>query len=72
MSISFKKINSMISNEVDNFSDLSTRQKRVLRETCEKIYMLESSVEQVSSQQTISDIKGEVARRADSFLESEK
>lgn len=72
MSISFKKINSMISIEVDLLSDLSARQRRVLRDTCEKIYMLESSVEQVSSQQTIADIKGEVARRADGFLESEQ
>lgn len=72
MSISFRKINSMISDEIDHFSDLSKRQKCVLREACEKIYMLESSIEQASSQQTISDIKGEVARRADSFLESEK
>ena len=70
MSISFKKINSMISAEVDLLSDLSDRQRRVLRETCEKIYMMESSVEQVSSQQTINDIKGEVSRRADKFLES--
>lgn len=72
MSISFKKINSMIAREVELCTDLSDRQKRVLREACEKIYMLESSVDLVSSQQTISDIKGEIVRRADSFLEPEE
>ena len=70
MSISFKKINSMIAEEVGLSLDLSEHQKRTLRETCEKIYMLESSVDLVSSQQTISDIKGEIVRRADSFSES--
>ena len=72
MSISFRKINSMISREVEICADLSDQQKRILREACEKIYMLESSVDLVSSQQTIADIKGEIVRRADSFLESEK
>ncbi len=68
MSISFKKINSMISKEVELCSDLSAEKMRALRETCEKIYMLESSVESVSGQQAVSDIKGEVVRRADRFL----
>ena len=70
MSISFKKINKMISEEVKLCSDLSEKQKRTLGQTCEKIYMLESSVELVSSQQTISDIKGGIVGRADSFSES--
>lgn len=72
MSISFKKINSMISSEVDLCDELSMEQKRTLREACEKIYMLESSVESVSSQQTTSDIRGEVIMRADKFLGEEE
>ena len=72
MSISFKKINSMISSEVELCNDLSKEQKRTLREACEKIYMLESSVESVSTQQTISDIRGEITIRADKFLGEDK
>lgn len=72
MSISFKKINSMISEEVSLCSDLTDDQRRTLQQTCEKIYMLESSVDLVSSQQTISDIKGEIASRASSFLEDKE
>lgn len=57
--------------EVESISDLSEKQKRILRETCEKIYMLESSVD-LSNQQLVLDIKGEVSRRADRFKEAGK
>jgi hypothetical protein len=72
VSISFKKINSMITNEVSLCDDLTEEQRRTLRDTCEKIYMLESSVESVSSQQLISDIRGEIILRADKFLGEDK
>ena len=68
MSISYKKINLMIAQEVEHVDKLSKGKKRVLRELCEKIYMMESSIEQVSNQQTIADIKGEIVLKADSFL----
>lgn len=71
MSISFKKINSMIAEEVSLCSELTSDQKQTLKEICQKIYMLESSVGLVSSQQTISDIKGEIVHRAGDFLEAE-
>jgi hypothetical protein len=69
MSISYKKINSMIADEVNLISDLSQENKKILRELCEKIYILESSINQASNQQTISDIKGEIVLKADSFIE---
>ena len=69
MSISYKKINSMIAKAVAQTDDLSEGSKQILKEICEKIYMLESSIERVSNQQTIADIKGEIVRRADTFLE---
>ena len=67
MSISFKKINSMIEIEMNESQDLSDDQKVILKELCEKIYMIESSIEQGSNQQLINDVKGEIARKADSF-----
>jgi hypothetical protein len=69
MSISYKKINLMIEQEIERLDELSKDQKRGLRTLCEKIYMMESSIEQVSNQQTIADIKGEISLKADSFLE---
>lgn len=72
MSISFRKINGMISQEVDACSDLTERQKRALREACEKIYMLETSIESVSSHQTISDIRAEILLKADEYSGEER
>ena len=68
MSISFKKINSMIESEVSN-QGLSDQQKMVLEDLCMKIYTLESSLDKGGRQQTISDIKGEISRKSDKFQE---
>ena len=67
MSISFKKINSMIETEIFENAELQDTQKKVLKELCAKIYMIESSIEQGSNQQTISDIKGEITLKSDNF-----
>ena len=72
MSISYRKINLMIEQEIECLDELSKNQKRGLRELCEKVYMMESSIGQVSNQQTIADIKGEISLRADSFGSNEK
>ncbi|MEM7357932.1 MAG: hypothetical protein AAF431_02405 [Pseudomonadota bacterium] len=69
MSISYKKINSMISAEVDLLTDLSEENRVAIRDLCQRIYMLESSLSKASNQQIISEIKGEVTIRADSFVE---
>lgn len=68
MSISFRKINSMIEAEV-SAKELSVENERLLVSLCTKIYLIESSVEKGGSQQIISDIKGEVSLRADEFQE---
>jgi hypothetical protein len=67
MSISYKKINSMIEIEIANTTGLLEEQKKVLMDLCEKIYMIESSIEQGGNQQTISDIKGEINLKAARF-----
>ena len=66
MTISFRKINSMIESEVSN-QELSEEQKKVLNSLCKKIYLIESSLEKVGSQQIVSDIKGEISLKADNF-----
>ena len=66
MTISFRKINSMIESEVSN-QELSEEQKRILGGLCTKIYLIESSLEKVGSQQIVSDIKGEISLRANDY-----
>ena len=41
--------------------------KKILKEICEKIYMVESSITQGGKQQIINDIKGVVNLNADRF-----
>jgi len=72
MSISYKKINLMIEQEVEHVDELSNDDKYALKDLCEKIYTIESNISHVSNQQTIADIKGEIALRADSaFMSSQ-
>lgn len=66
MSISYRKINSMIEDEVKD-TDLTDDQAKLLAELCKKIYMIESSLENTGSHQTISDIKGEITLKANDF-----
>ncbi len=68
MTISFRKINSMIESEVSN-QELSEEQQKVLGELCIKIYMIESNLEKGGSQQIVNEIKGEISRKADDFQE---
>lgn len=70
MSISYKKINSMISAEVELLPDLSDEKRTAIKDLCQRIYMLESSLSKASNQQIISEIKGEITLRADSFVEA--
>lgn len=67
MSISYKKINSMITAQVEITESLDDKQKKLLKDLCEKIYMIESSIEQISNQQVINDIKGEITLKADQY-----
>lgn len=66
MTISFRKINSMIESEVSN-QKFSEDQKKLLINLCTKIYLIESSLEKGGSQQIINDLKGEISLKADEF-----
>jgi hypothetical protein len=68
MTISFKKINSMIDSEV-SIQKLSEQQKKVLRDLCAQIYTIESSLDKGGSHQIVSEIKGEISLKADDFQE---
>ena len=68
MTISFKKINSMIESEV-SIQELSKEQKKLLGDLCTKIYTIESSLDKGGNHQIISAIKGEVSLKADRFQE---
>ncbi len=66
MSISFRKINSMIDSEVSH-QDLTVEQKKLLGDLCTKIYLIESSLEKGGSSQVTSDIRGEISLKSDDF-----
>jgi len=66
MSISFRKINSMIDSEVSS-QELTDEQKKLLGALCTKIYLIESSIEKGGSNQVTNDIRGEISLRSDDF-----
>ena len=67
MSISHKKINSMILSVIDSesFSDYDVD---AFRDLCQKIYLIESSVDERSGRKNLSDIRDEVIRRAPEII----
>jgi hypothetical protein len=69
MSISFKKVNTMIADVVEGSDDINSGQKKVLAEVCQRVYMIESSIEYTSNSQVISEVKGEVSLKANDFDE---
>lgn len=66
MSISYKKINSMIEIEVDR-QEIDDEQKKLLKDLCTKIYLIESSLEKGGSHQVINDIRGEISLKSDEY-----
>ena len=67
MSISHKKINSMIENVVED-SELFTEKKNEFIELCQRVYLIESTASSsTSNRQLISDIKEEIERRSKTF-----
>ncbi len=68
MTISFKKINSMIDSDM-SIQELSEQQRRVLGQLCTQIYTIESSLDKGGSHQIVSDIKGEISLKAGDFQE---
>ncbi len=67
MSISYRKINMMIDENIKGKSGLSPEQAEILKSICVKIYAIESSTSHMSSQQVISDIRAEIILKADQF-----
>lgn len=62
MSISHKKINSMIKEVVENSDD--NYDEKSFRELCHKIYLIESSVDERSGRKILNEIRDEIIRRA--------
>ncbi len=67
MSISYKKVNSMIELEVDSNKELNDEQKELLKNICKHIYTLEAGLDAKSRTQLLSDIKGKISLEASSF-----
>lgn len=67
MSISHKKINSMIENIIED-GDLFTDKKKEFIELCQRIYLIESTASHsTSNKQLIADVKEEIERRHQTF-----
>lgn len=66
MSISFRKINSMIDGEI-SYQELTDEQKKLLGDLCTKIYRIETSLEKGGNSQVINDIRGEISLMADDY-----
>lgn len=70
MSISHRKINTLISEHVSAIEDLSATERQAIEKLCEKIYLIESSMSSSSAQKKIDDIKQEIMRAASRLKES--
>lgn len=67
MSINYKKMASLIEQEVNKTSNLSSFQKERLSKLGNTIYKLESSVDSISSQKMIEEIRKEISLAASVF-----
>lgn len=65
MSINYKKISEMISEEVNNVNGIDKGQKKTVSQLCNKIYMLNANLDSVSGSRMIEDIMGEMSLAAD-------
>ena len=68
MSIGYKKISEMISEEIEKLPELNERQRTRIEQLCNKIYMLETSSNS-SSAKLIEDLMGELSVAADRIKE---
>jgi len=67
MSINYKKMASLIDQEVNKVSDLSCSQKERLSKLSNKIYTLESSIDSISSQKMVDEIRKEISLAVSDF-----
>jgi len=65
MSVGYKKISEMISQEVAAIGHLSAEQQDRLRNLCNKIYMLEASTDSSSGARMKENVMGEISLAAD-------
>ena len=69
MSIGYKKISEMISQEISITDSISEAQKEKFEQLCNKIYLLEASTDSVNNSRMIENIMGEVSLVADRMKE---
>ncbi len=67
MSIGYKKLAELIDIEVEGMMDLSVKHKEFLAELCKKVYMMESSTDNMSAQRLIDEMSGVIGNSADQF-----
>ena len=67
MSIGYKKLSELIDVEVEEMKDLSMKHKELLAELCKKVYMMESSTDNLSTQRLIEEMSGVIGNSADQF-----
>lgn len=67
MSINYKKMSDMIVSEIKTIPSLSSFQIEKLARLSNKIYAIESSVDDISSQRIIDDIKNEISLATSDF-----
>lgn len=68
MSVSHKKINGLIEKVIEGKEELNYDKDKFIQ-LCQRIYLIESSVDDRSRSQTISDIRDEIIRRSTTLLE---
>ncbi len=69
MSIGYKKISEMITDQVRSVPSLNKTQQDRLEQLCKKLYMLEVSAESISSTKLVEEIMGEISVASDSIRE---
>lgn len=68
MSVSHKKINGLIEKIIEEREELNYDKDKFVQ-LCQRIYLIESSVDDRSRSQTISDIRDEIIRRSPSLVQ---
>lgn len=68
MSVSHKKINGLIEKVIEETQELNYDKDKLIQ-LCQRIYLIESSVDDRSRSQTISDIRDEIIRRSPSLVQ---
>lgn len=68
MSVSHKKINGLIEKVIQENEELNYESDKFIQ-LCQRIYLIESSVDDRSRSQTLSDIRDEIIRRSPNLLE---